>query len=74
MMQNVLDLKVSASATLTQEGETAQPSQIALACLAENGIALPSQELNRAEVALMLYRVKTLAQDAPGMQIIRTQN
>lgn len=74
MMQNVLDLKVSASATLTEEGETAQPSRIALACLAENGIALPSQELNRAEVAVMLYQVKGLAQDAPGMQIIRTQS
>ncbi len=74
MMQNVLDLKVSASATLTEEGETAQPSRIALACLAENGIALPAQELNRAEVAVMLYQIKALAQDAPGMQIIRTQS
>lgn len=74
MVQNVLDLKVSASATLTAEGETAQPSRIALACLAENGIVLPEQALTRAEVAVMLYEVKNLAQDAPGMQMIRSHN
>lgn len=73
MVQNVLDLRISTAAALTPEGETAQPSQIALACLAENGIPLPTRELTRAEVAVMLYGVKGLAQDAPGMQIIRTQ-
>lgn len=75
MVQNVLDLKVSAASTLNSEGETAQPSQIALACLAENGIVLPGEAaLTRADVAIMLYQVKELAQDAPGMQVIRMQN
>lgn len=74
MLQNVLDLRVSAGATLTSEGETAQPQDIALACLAENGVDLPGGEpLNRGQLALALYQVKQLAQDAPGMQIIRMQ-
>ncbi len=72
MVQNVLDLKVSACATLNSEGETAQPQEIALACLAENGVMLSGEAgLTRADVALMLYQVKNLAQDAPGMQVIR---
>lgn len=74
MVQNVLDLKVSAWATLNSEGETAQPQEIALACLAENGIALPGEEsLTRRDVAVMLYQVKVLSKDAPGMQVIRMQ-
>ncbi|MBQ6890584.1 MAG: cadherin-like domain-containing protein [Oscillospiraceae bacterium] len=72
MAQSVLELKVSAGATLNAEGETLPPEQIALACLAENGITLPGEQaLTRAQVAQMLYRVKSLAQDAPGMQMIR---
>lgn len=75
MVQNVLDLKVSAWATLNEEGETAQPQEIALACMAENGVVLPGEEsLTRRDVAVMLYRVKELAKDAPGMQVIRQQN
>ena len=72
MAQSVLELKVSAGATLNAEGETLPPEQIALACLAENGITLPGEQaLTRAQVAQMLYRVKSLAQDAPLMQMIR---
>ncbi len=75
MMQNVLDLKVSAWTAPESGEEAVQPQQIALACLAENGIVLPGEQaLTRREVAVMLYQVKELAPDAPGMQAIRTQS
>lgn len=74
MVQNVLDLRFSVGATLNSEGETAQPQEIALACLGENGIALPGSDcLTRRDVAVMLYQVKALSKDAPGMQVIRMQ-
>ncbi len=74
MLQNVLDLKVSTAAQLDSEGGNATQSAIALACLAENGVTLPQdQALTRREMAVALYRVRTLAEDAPGMQVIRSQ-
>ncbi len=75
MVQNVLELKISAWAA-ADNGETlTQPQEIALACLAENGICLPGEEaLTRREVAVMLYQVSQLAPQAPGMQIISGKN
>ncbi len=74
MLQNVLDLKVSTAAQLNSEGDNATPQEMALACLAENGVKLlGDQALTRRELAVALYQVKTLSQDAPGMQVIRSQ-
>ena len=42
--------------------------------LAENGIFLGGMEsLTRADVANVLYQVKDLAMEAPGMMVIRMQ-
>ena len=37
--------------------------------LAENGLALQPQAMNRSQVAVVLYQVKCMAPSAPGMQV-----
>ena len=71
MLQNAMDLAVS---TCTMEGtETAVAetwSSVAVAAMAENGIALTAEaELTRGEVAQILYQAHQLAQNAPGLQM-----
>ena len=61
MIQNALDLTVSAAAL--------EAEHVAIAVLAENGLTLHKEALNRAQVAVALYQVSRLAPDAPGMQI-----
>ncbi len=73
MLQNILDLKVSAAAQLNSEGEAASPQQVALACLEENGVHFAQAQLTRGELAMALYQVLQLSQAAPGMQVIRQQ-
>ena len=66
MIQNALDLTVSAAAM-----ESDDP---AVAVLAENGIALPAnQPMTRADVAIALYRVYLLSPTAPGMTVFGKQ-
>ena len=62
LIQNALDLAVSAAAM--------EADNVALAVLAENGVELSLQAMNRAQVAVALYRVSKLAKDAPGMQTV----
>lgn len=74
MLQNVLDLKLTAASVVREGEEAPTHTDIALQAMAENGITLAADTaLNRADVAVLLYRVSTLAQDAPGMQVIRMQ-
>ncbi len=74
MLQNLLDLKTGTPVQSEAEETAATGEQLALACLAENGVALTrNQPMTRRELALAMYRVKELAQDAPGMQVIRKQ-
>ena len=81
MVQNVLDLTVSqntlepveASANENQEEVPAWASA-SLTAMADNGIVLnANQPLNRGQVAQILYQVSQLAEDAPGMAVIRMQ-
>lgn len=71
MLQNVLDLKVTA-ASMLQEGEEAPDLiRLALQALSENGISLAQdQSLTRGDVACLLYQVDALAETAPGTQIL----
>ena len=62
LIQNALDLTVSAAAL--------EAENTAIAVLAENGLMLQPEALNRAQVALALYRVHQLAPTAPGMQVL----
>ncbi len=74
MLQNILDLEPSAGNTLDEEGMALAADQLALTCLAESGVELPAgQSLTRAQMAVAMYRLQELAQDAPGMRIIRKQ-
>lgn len=75
MIQNALDLSVSADADLEQNADSIPVWAVtAVNVLADNGIALASEEaLSRGEVAQVLYRVSALAGDAPGMMVLRAQ-
>ena len=81
MLQNALDLSISQQTmetvveTSSQE-ETEVPAWAAtsLTAMADNGITLSATEdLTRGEVAQVLYQVSQLAEDAPGMAVIRMQ-
>lgn len=66
LMQNALDLTVSAAAM--------EADNIAVAVMAENGITLdPNASMTRAQVAITLYQVSLLAPSAPGMSIFTQQ-
>lgn len=81
MLQNALDLTISQNTLETAAVEagaedSAVPAwaQVSLTAMADNGIALEAgAELTRAQVAQVMYRVSTLAIDAPGMSVIRMQ-
>lgn len=66
MIQNALDLTVSAAAM--------EAENIAVAVLAENGIALNADSpMTRADVAVALYQVSLLSPTAPGMSVFAQQ-
>ena len=65
MIQNALDLTVSAAAM--------EADNVAIAVLSENGLSLPMDGMNRAQVAMALYQVSILAPNAPGMSVFAKQ-
>lgn len=75
MIQNALDLTVSADADLSENADSIPAWAVsAVNVLADNGISLVAEEtLSRGRVAQVLYRVSTLASDAPGMAVLRAQ-
>ncbi len=73
VLQNALQFSVSTASQLNAQGEAATPGEVALACLGENGVALSGDILTRRELAMALYQVKGLMENAPGMQVLRAQ-
>ena len=76
ILQNALDLPVSTSTIMDDDGKSSLPSWLdaPLQALNENGIHLtPDEELTRGQVAIVLYQVQVLADDAPGMIMLRAQ-
>ena len=66
LMQNALDLTVSAAAM--------EAENLAIAVMAENGIPLSATvSLTRADTAMVLYQVNKLAPNAPGMSVLLRQ-
>ena len=63
LIQNALDLTVSAAAMGAEN--------VAMAVLAENGLVLEKEAMNRAQVAQALYQVSLLAPNAPGMSVFQ---
>lgn len=80
MLQNALDLSISQAtleavetADITKEEVPAWAAS-SLTAMADNGIALGAEDtLNRGQVATLLYQVSQMAEDAPGMTVIRMQ-
>ena len=77
LLQNALDLSRSVAAveTAAQAKEDAPVwAADSLQVMASNGIQLSAtQPLNRGEFAQMMYAVSQLAEEAPGMTVIRMQ-
>lgn len=80
MLQNALDLSISQqtleaieSADVAKEEVPAWASS-SLTAMADNGITLNAEEtLTRGQVAVLMYDVSQMAEDAPGMTVIRMQ-
>ena len=71
MLQNALDLtvKVDASTDGKEDGTTHWAAS-AMAVMAENGIDLNAVgTMTRGEMAILLYQISKLAQDAPGLKL-----
>lgn len=66
LLQNALTLP---QATVSTDEEVASREKIALATLAENGIVLQQDKMNRAQVAMALYQAVCLAPTAPGTTV-----
>ena len=83
MLQNALDLTVSQQSLETAVEASAEDSQTSvpawaaasMTAMADNGITLQAMEsLTRSDVAQVMYQATQLAEDAPGMAVIRMQN
>ena len=77
MLQNALELAETAASveTAAQAKEDSPVWAVSsLQVMASNGIVLSAtQPLSRGEFAQMMYKVSQLAEDAPGMTVIRMQ-
>ena len=81
ILQNALDLSISRQ-TLEEDVQTAAEdteeipvwAEVSLTAMADNGVTLSANDtLTRGDVAQVMYQVSQLAQDAPGMAVIRMQ-
>ena len=78
MLQNALDLNVSLEAVETaasgEKKEVPTWAADSLTAMEDNGISFDAAAtLTRGEVAQVMYQVCQLAENAPGMRIIRMQ-
>ena len=77
MLQNALDLSQSTAAietAVTAKEDAPVWAADSLQVMASNGIQLSAtQPLTRSEFAQMMYAVSQLAEEAPGMAVIRMQ-
>ncbi len=69
LLQNAMDLSVSVAAIEAVDGSYPEWAATAVAAMSENNIAIGTGELNREEVAVLLYQVSLLAGNAPGLQM-----
>ena len=75
ILQNALDLTVSA-ASVRDSGKSELPAwaETSIQAMSENGILLEmDQVMTRSQAAQVLYQASLLAQDAPGMILLRAQ-
>lgn len=74
ILQNALDLPISTAAADRGKSDVPAWADTSLQALGENGIFLETDAvLTRAQAAVILYRASILAEDAPGMIMLRAQ-
>ena len=77
MIQNALDLSTAMTAVETDVQEDAQTpawAATSLAVMAENGVTFSATEaVTRGQLAQAMYQISKLAEDAPGVAVIRMQ-
>ena len=77
MLQNALDLTVSADSTeavMAEESDIPAWAETAVTVMSENGITLPhNAPLTRAQAAETLYQATQLAETAPGTEVFREE-
>lgn len=67
MLQNAMDFAVSVAAVETVDEAVPEWAVAAVAAMSENGITVDTETLTRGEVAVMLYKISKLAENAPGL-------
>ncbi len=77
MIQNALELDISQQTLEDSAGDTEGIpvwAAVSLTAMAENGVELQGEKrLTRGDAAKLLYRVKELSLEAPGMAVLRMQ-
>lgn len=69
LMQNALDLTVTTMAGKDEESDIPSWAITAMTAMADNGLALTTGNLTRAQAAKLLYQVSHIAPTAPGMNV-----
>lgn len=71
MLQNAMDLVITTMYADPEEG-TPDWAVNAVTAMSDNGIEIHApQELTRGQVAMLLYQVSLIAQDAPGLKMFQ---
>ena len=71
MLQNAMDLAVSAGTMDTAGQDVPDWAAGAVAAMSENGIAISAGNLSRFDAAKLLYQISKLVDNAPGLKMYR---
>lgn len=71
MLQNAMDLAVSAGTMDTAGQDVPDWAVGAVAAMSENGIAISAGNLSRFDAAKLLYQISKLVDNAPGLKMYR---
>ena len=71
MLQNAMDLAVSAGTMDTAGQDVPDWAAGAVAAMSENGIAISAGNLSRFDAAKLLYQISKLVNSAPGLKMYR---
>lgn len=69
ILQNAMDLALETMGDASADDSVPAWAQSAVSALSQHGIAVDTAELNRGQVAQLLYQASALAETAPGLQM-----
>ena len=69
LMQNALDLTVTTMVGKDEESDIPSWAITAMTAMADNGLALTTDDLTRSQAAKLLYHASHIAPTAPGMNV-----